>query len=389
MSGVVEGFNELDAVDRIKETCSIVLKLTEVKEQDEGILNMEIGKPRLNSKAFTLMCSQFAIILRAGIPIGRTVQLIAQKTTDRALKKMLKKVAEDVEAGRGLAASFAERGENLLPTTFIETIRAGEESGNLDGAFESMQEHYDKQTKMAAKVRGALSYPLFVLVIAIVVIVVLMVKVVPTFTSIFDEYGADLPAITQLLIDMSTFFQHNWVIMAIIAVVGAVAYKLYDNTEEGRLQLAQWALKIPIMGEISTLNAASQFANTMATMLKAGLPITRSVSITARVLSNYYVSQEIGKVAGHLEEGRTLADCVRESGCMPDIMVDMVAVGEESGELEETLHTVAGYYDAELEQAVNSAVRKLEPTILVALAGFAGFIVLAVYIAIFQMYAAM
>ncbi|MBR5745716.1 MAG: type II secretion system F family protein, partial [Clostridia bacterium] len=137
VSGVVEAFNEMDAVDRIKQSCRVVLKVSEVKEEKPGLLNMEIGGEKLNNKAFTVMCSQFAIILKAGIPIARTVHLIAEKTTDKPLKRMLKKVAEDVESGRSLAAAFAERGAKILPQIFIETIRAGEESGTLERSFET------------------------------------------------------------------------------------------------------------------------------------------------------------------------------------------------------------------------------------------------------------
>lgn len=386
---MIEGYNELDAVDRIKENCDVVLKLTEIKEKSSGILSMEIGGNKLNGKAFTVMCSQFAIILKAGVPIMRAVHLIADKTTDKPLKRILLKVAEDVESGRSLAAAFEEHGGKLFPITFIETIRAGEESGNIDGAFDTMYRHYDKQAKMKGKVKNALAYPVFVIVIAIAVVVVLMVKVVPTFTSIFDSYGSELPAITRLLIAISNFFRKYTLLMAVIAVVLYIAYKLYTNTENGRLKVAKIALKMPILGNINELNGASQFANTMTTMIGAGLPITRAISITAKVLDNYFISQQIGKITGRLEEGQGLGDSMRESGCMPDILVDMVAVGEDTGELEETLSTVALYYDAELDMAITSALNKLEPTILVFLAGFAGFIVLAVYIAIFQMYAIM
>ena len=135
VTGVIEGYSELDAVDRIKQTCNVVLSVKELKEK-QGLLNMDLGRQRLNSKAFTVMCSQFAIIINAGIPIARAVQLIAEKTTDKPLKKMLKLVSEDVESGRSLASAFEERGGNLLPQTFVETIRAGEESGNIDKAFQ-------------------------------------------------------------------------------------------------------------------------------------------------------------------------------------------------------------------------------------------------------------
>ena len=212
VNGVMEAFNEMDAIDRIKRLHPIITKLTPVKEEN-GLLNMEIGGNKLNNKAFIVMCSQFAIILNAGIPIARTVHLIAEKTTDKPLKKMLLKVAEDVEAGRSIAASFAERGEKLLPATFVETIAAGEQSGNLDKAFQTVHEHFDKQAKMAAKVRGALAYPVFVLFIAVAVVVVLMVKVVPTFLAIFDSYDAELPLPTRMLIAISDFFVKYWMVM--------------------------------------------------------------------------------------------------------------------------------------------------------------------------------
>lgn len=391
VSGVMEGFNELDAVAKIKENYTIVLQVSEVKEQSKAaqFMSMDIGGNKLNDKAFTLMCSQFSVILRAGIPIARTVNLIAEKMTDKPLKRVLEQVAKDVEAGRSLSQSFAERGKKLLPVTFLETIHAGEEAGNLDTAFDSVSKHYTKQSKMKGKVRGALIYPIFVLIVAIVVVIVLMVKVVPTFTAIFDSYDAELPLPTQLLIGMSGFFQKFYLLMIGIGAALALFYKLYGNTETGRINLAKLQLKLPVLGNIGILNGASQFANTMAMMLNAGLSMTKSVTITSRVMSNYYISQEVGKITARLEEGHTLGKSLKDANCLPDILVDMTAVGEDSGELAQTLSMTADYYDAELEQATADALAKLEPTILVFLAGFAGFIVIAIYMAMFGMYAAM
>ena len=387
----MDGFNQLDAVDRIKQTCKIVLSMTEVKDADDkpGFLNMEIGGAKLDPKAFTVMCNQFAIILRSGVPIARTVQLIADKTTDKPLRRILKKVADDVESGRSLAASFAERGDKLLPTTFIETIRAGEESGSIDRAFASMSESFEKDYKMKGKVKSALAYPIFVLVIAVIVVIVLMVKVVPTFTAMFEELGAELPLPTRMLIGISHFFQRGWPFLLGIVAAIILFFKLYGNTETGRLNLAKLKLKLPVLGNIQQLNAACQFANTMTTMLGAGLPLTRAVSITAKVIDNYYISQEIGKLSGKLEEGKTLGSSLRESGVMPDILTDMTAVGEETGEMEDTLRTIGAYYDNELMTATDAAVKKLEPTLLVGLAVVAGFIVIAIYMAMFSMYGAM
>lgn len=389
VSGVIEAFNEMDAVDRLKQNHSIIIKMTPVKGEGEGLLNMEIGGNKLNNKAFIVMCSQFAIILNAGIPIARTVHLIAEKTSDKPLKKMLLKVGEDVEAGRSVAASFAERGEKLLPPTFVETIAAGEQSGNLDKAFQTVHEHFDKQAKMAAKVRSAMAYPLFVLFIAVAVVAVLMIKVVPTFTAIFDSMGGELPGVTKALIAISNFFIHYWMILVAIIAAVIIFYKVYGNTEEGRMNFAKWILKVPILGNIQELNAASEFANTMSTMLASGLPMTRAISITAKTMSNYFMSTETGKLAVKLEEGRGLGQSMREANFMPDILVDMVAVGEETGEMEKTLNTIAKYYDAELDMAIANALAKLEPALLVGLAGIAGFIVIAIYMAMFGMYAIM
>ena len=389
VSGIVEGFDQFDAVDKIKQDCDIILKITEIEEKKPGLLNMEIGGNKLNARAFSLMCAQFSIILKSGIPIGRAVHLIGDKITDKKLKGILKQVGEDVEAGRSISTSFKERGGKLMPPVFIETIHAGEESGNLARAFETMYQHYDKQVKMRAKVRNALIYPVFVLALAIVVVIVLMVKVVPTFIGIFESYDAQLPLITQSLIWISNFFRKYILLIIVVIAALILAFKLYGNTEKGRLNLAQKALKMPVLGNVNVLSAASEFAGNMTTLIGAGLQLTTAVSITARVISNYYISQNVGKITSRLEEGHTLGECMREVDCLPDILVDMTAGGEETGELESTLHTVAGYYDSELDMAVQDVLKKLEPTLLIFMAIVAGYIVLAVYIAMFQMYSVM
>ena len=391
VSGLIEGFNELDAAAKIKEMYTIVLQINEVKEKNKiaSFLTADVGGNKLDGKAFMLMCRQFSVILKAGVPIRRTVELIADKMTDKPLRRILEQVAKDVDGGRSLAASFEERGKKLLPITFLETVRAGEEAGSLAESFESVSAHFEKQSKMKGKVKGALIYPAFVFVVAIIVVIVLMVKVVPTFTAIFDSYDAELPIPTQILIGMSNFFSHYWMVIAGIGAAIFLGFKLYGNTENGRLNLAKLQMKLPVLGNIAILNSASQFSNTMAMMMSAGLPMTKAVTITSRVLDNYYVSQQVGKITGRLEEGHTLGHSMHEAACLPEILVDMTGVGEESGELEQTLRMTADYYDTELEQATTAAIAKLEPAVLVFLAAFAGFIVIAIYMAMFGMYSAM
>jgi type IV pilus assembly protein PilC len=191
------------------------------------------------------------------------------------------------------------------------------------------------------------------------------------------------------LIVLSNFFRHSWYILVIIGIAIFIGIKLYGNTEQGRLNLAKLMLKLPVLGNINVLNAASQFTNTMAMMLGAGLPMTKAVSITARTMSNYFISTEVGKISSELEVGNTLGKSLREANCLPDILVDMASVGEQSGELESTLAMTAAYYDDELEQAIQAALAKLEPATLVFIGGVAGYIVVAIYIAMFGMYNAM
>ena len=391
VNGVIEGYNELDAAARVKETCSVILKikLIEEKQEEVGFFNLDIGGARLNKKAFIVMCSQFSIILRSGVPIVRTVQLIGDKTADKTLKKMLQKIAVDVEGGRALSSAFEEHGSKILPQTFIETLRAGEESGNLDRSFDTMYRHYDKQMKMGNKVKSAMSYPMFVLGIAIAVVAVLMVKVIPSFMTFFDEAEAELPLATQVLIAISDFFRYRYpIIIAVIALI-VIAYQMISHTENGRLALAQAQLKLPILGNIAELNAASQFANSMTTLLDSGLTMNKAVGITAKTLDNYYISTETGKLSTRLEEGHSLGASMRENQVLPDILVDMAAVGEETGELTETLNTIALYYDAELEMAIQDALAKLEPAMLVFLAVVAGGIVGTIYMTMFSMYSLM
>ncbi|MBQ1411299.1 MAG: type II secretion system F family protein [Oscillospiraceae bacterium] len=386
---MVDAYNEVDAMERIKRTCSYVEKLTPLGADKKSILNFEIGGNKLNAKAFSIMCSQFSIILNAGIPVARACHLVADKIGDRVLHRILSQVADDVEGGRSLSASFADRGGDLFPATFVETVRAGEETGSVDKSFDTMHEHFDKVMKLKKKLRGAMAYPLFVLVIAVIVVIVLMVKVVPTFTAMFEDLGGELPGITKLLIAISNFFRDYILLIIAIGSLLYFAFRIYKNTEKGKLKVAEITRELPLAGNISQLSSASQFASTMGTMLGAGLPMVRSLSITARTLSNYYVSKQVGKIAVKVEEGRSVGASLKEAGVMPDLLVDMITVGENTGEMEQTLKTISNYFDVELDGAIAAAVAKLEPAIMVGLAGIAGFVVVAIYMSMFSMYSMM
>ena len=384
VQGVLEAMDEYAAMAQIKETCPIVLSLEPAKEK-KGILSKEIGTPKVDHKALAVMCSQFAIILRSGIPIDTSIALISRQVKEKHLKKMLEKSEKDVARGNGIANSF-EKNCPYLPPTFIETVRAGEESGTIEHSFETLNKYYDKSFKTKQKVKQAMSYPIFVLMVAVVVLAVVMVKVIPTIAETFVDLDGEMPAMTKAMITMSEFFRRNiwWMIMAVLLLI--ITGKISSNTEEGKAWWSKMKLKVPVLGNIAVLNGAAQFANTMATLLAAGLNVDRSLQITGKVLDNYAMGQEVSQMTGRIEEGKRLGDCMRESKYFPDTLIEMCAIGEETGELETTLETIGAYYDNEAQHATTKAIQKLEPTILVLLALFAGFIVIAIYLPMFTMY---
>ena len=272
---------------------------------------------------------------------------------------------------------------------FVETVRAGEESGHLPESFERLHKYYDKRAKVGAKVASALTYPIFVLIIAVVVVAVMMVMVIPAIAGMVSSLGTDMPAITQFLIDASNWVSANWLIMLIVIVLAAVGAKLFSTTEAGKTLLAKAKLRMPVLGVVGEFSGASQFANTMSTLIAAGLPMTRAVAVTGRVLGNYVLSREVGRMEAGLEEGRTLGECMEQCRYFPRTLIEMCSVGEQTGELEATLETMGEFYDNETQRVTDRALSLMEPTLLVLMAVFAGFVVIALYLPLFTMYANM
>jgi len=388
VSGIVNAFDEYSAVAQIKETADIVLKVTPIKEKN-GLLTMEIGSKKIKGKDIAVLCSQFSIILKAGMPIADCVNLVAKQCTEKRLKLLLEQAADDVASGMSLASSFETHGKDRLPVTFIETIRAGEESGTLDRSFEIMEKYFSKRDKTAAKIKGALTYPIFVLCIAVVVVIIVMIKVVPTITEITSELGGDLPLMTKMLIAMSNFFRDNILIIVAVVAFAAICFKYWTSNEDGKMTWSRIQLKIPILGNIRVLNAASQFANTLSALSQSGLSLPKAISVTAKTMDSYALGKETEKMISGIEEGRQLGACIKDIEGYPDTLKEMTAIGEETGELEATLATIGAYYDNEAEMATKKAVDKLEPFMICVLALIAGFIVLSIYLPIFSMYGQM
>lgn len=382
--GIVKAVDEFEAVDKIKINCPVVVKITPVRES-KSILDMEVGSNKIKQKNIAVMCSQFSIILKSGVNISRAMQMISEQTEDKKLKKMLSEASESISEGVGIAEAIERSGKGL-PTSFIETVRAGEYSGTLEKSFKALEVYFTRSYKSTQKIKQALTYPIFVIMVAVVVLMVVMAKVIPALTATFNDLGGELPGITRFMISMSNFFEAHWFsfILFNVAILGLI--KLSSLTNGGHAFWSKVLLKLPVIGRINILSGSSQFASTMGVLLSSGLSIDNAIETTSKSMSNYILGQEIGNMTIHLQEGRSLGDCIRRCNYFPNTLKEMCNIGEETGELDQTLITIGDYFDNEVSYAMKQAINKLEPALLIGLAIFAIIIVFAIYMPIFTMY---
>lgn len=386
VTGVVEAVSQTAAVAQIRQSCEVVLSLKEVPRA--AVRDPLARFQRISAKSLALTCRQFAIILKAGLPLVQTVDLVAEQCPDKALGRLLRQVSEDVSNGWSLSYSFAQRGERSLPVTFRETVRAGEESGDLLSSFDRMAEYYHRMNKTRESVVSALTYPAFVLAVAAVVVAIIMGYAVPTFTGMFQSMDVELPWVTVALIGVSNFFQRYALVLLGVMALAVFLLRLYGLTEKGGAVLAGLQLKLPLIGEVVRMSGASQFAHTMSTLLTAGMPILQAIEVSGRTMTNQCMSGEVLNTLPGVEGGRPLGECMSYARELPPMLVQMTAVGEATGSMESTLKVLAEYYDNEVEVRTKRALALLEPTIIVVLAIFVVFILMAVYLPMFSMYSA-
>ena len=383
--GTIEADDRTAAIVALKTKYPIINSITNMGEKGKG-LSMELGGGKIKDEEIALMCSQFAIILNSGAQIIACATLIANQTTNKSLKEILDGVVLDVSSGKSLSAAFEKHGKKKLPVIFYETVRAGEESGNLSKAFNTLKDYFEKASGTSKSIKSALTYPLFVIVVAIVVVIVIMIKVVPTLTATFSDMGGEVPGITKFLMAASDFFVTKWPILLVAAIVLVIAYFVTMATETGRLALDGFKLKSPLMGKMRRMDYASHFATVLGMLVSSGLPMTRAIEILARTFENYAYRKAVESVQFDVENGKTLGTSMRKHPEFPGTLTEMIATGEETGNLDDVLKTTGEYYINEASSAAKSFVAKLEPTMLVIVAAFAGFIVIAIYLPMFKMY---
>lgn len=385
--GVVQAVDEYAAAAQIRQKCPVITSIAPVKtgSRSSALLNMELGSPRVKTRSLALMCSQFAITLKSGMPIGRAMEMIARQTEDKKLRRILTDAAEDVQGGSTVTHAF-EKYKDAFPLTFLETIRAGELSGTLDNSFGRMHRYYTNSAKNSEKVRSALTYPIFVVCVAVVVLIIIMVKVIPTLASVFAGLGGELPLMTRMMIAMANFFSKWWMLFIIIVLTMVVAWRIFTKTERGMKVKGTIQLKLPVIGKINIMNGAAEFANTMATMLASGLTLNNAVSVTAKVLDNYLLQEDVNDMIARIEQGKQLGDCIKDCRYFPGTLKEMCSVGEQTGELDQTLAVIGEYFTGETDRRIQQAIAMLEPGLLILMAIFAGFLVISIYLPMFTMY---
>lgn len=386
VSGVIKAYDEYEAVTKLRETCSIVTGIEEVQDSKAtGAANPK--KLKIKEKELALMCSQFEIILSSGLPVGRCVQMVAAQSKNKAINRMLLSVAEDIEGGYSMASSF-EKNAPSLPRTFIETVRAGEQSGTLEKCFARLHRYYDRTAKMKAKIISTLTYPTIVVSIAVIVFIIIMAVAVPVFVSTFEDMDIELPGITRAMIGLSRFITDYWWIIIAAVLLLAAAYKYAIRTEEGKRRITAFRLRKSPLHKLTAMNVSSQFANTMSTMIAAGMPITKALDITSSVVTNYTFSLAVRKVKEGVERGRSLTVCMSEINCFSSMLTEMTGVGERSGSMEDTFDVVGDYFSNEVEVYSQRLLSILEPAITISLAVIAVLLLLCVYAPMFTMYGA-
>lgn len=361
----------------------IILEVREAFDFNLERLNeINIGGVPLKEKV--VFMRQMATMVSAGLPLTRALEILEIQTKNPLFKRVIAKVKSNVESGKGLAESFAEQ-EDIFDAVTLNLIEAGESSGRLDEILLKLAVELEEKQALGAKLKGALIYPAIILVVIIAVIGLLMFVLVPEMSSIYAEFDAELPWTTQFLMNASEAAMEYWWIVLIILVILVIGAKAYLDTEKGKRVYDKILVKIPIVGNVVTKMQVAQFTRIMSLLLSSGLSIIQALDLTASSLSNSLFRDVVYDAKDDVEKGGALAVPISRSDYYPLLVSSMIAVGEETGNLDVVLDKIAQYYKEEVDQATANLSAVLEPVFLVIMGGTIAFISLAIYMPMFQL----
>jgi type IV pilus assembly protein PilC len=357
--------------------------VTGIRERGKEISLTKVGR-KVPPKALAVFTRQFSVMIDAGLPLVQCLEILANQQDHKTFQRILLQVRQDVEAGSTLADAM-RRHPKAFDNLYVNMIAAGEAGGILDTILQRLSVYIEKAVKLRSQVRSALIYPIAVIVIAAIVVAVILLKVIPTFAALFTSLGAELPLPTRVVIAMSNFLA-RYFIFFIIAVAALIFFiRRYYATYNGRRVIDGLLLKLPVLGMILRKIAVARFCRTLATLTSSGVPILESLDITARTAGNAIVEDAVAATRKSVEGGKTIVEPLRESGVFPNMVVQMIGVGEQTGALDAMLNKIGDFYEDEVDAAVAGLVKLLEPVMIFILGVVIGGIVIAMYLPMFTL----
>ncbi|RLB31801.1 MAG: type II secretion system F family protein [Deltaproteobacteria bacterium] len=365
------------------------IEVTKLKPKPKDIFeSISFMQPKITKKDLVIFTRQFSTMIDAGLPLVQGLNILSEQMENKTFKGMLKQVTKDVEGGSTLADALNKH-PRVFDSLFVNLVAAGEVGGILDTILQRLSAYIEKSEKLKSKVKGALVYPIAVLIIGMLVMAVIMVFVIPVFQEMFSSLGKGLPALTQLVINMSNFTKGNIHFLIGGLIVFIWAFRRYRRTSSGKRVIDIALLKMPIFGELIKKVAVARFTRTLGTMISSGVPILDALEITGKTAGNAVVEEVIFEARTSIAEGQTIADPLSESEIFPGMVTQMISVGESTGALDAMLEKIADFYDDEVDASVSALTALMEPLMMMFLAGALGPIIIAMYLPIFQMASAM
>jgi type IV pilus assembly protein PilC len=356
-----------------------------VKEKAKDVSEyLRFIKQGIKTRELVIFTRQFATMIDAGLPLVQCLDILAEQNPNKRFKEIIRAVRQDVEQGSTFAEALRKHPKPFDPL-YVNLVQAGEIGGILDTILNRLAVYLEKADSLARKVKGAMVYPSTVLVVAIGVVILMLVKVIPTFAKMFTDFGGELPAPTQMVINMSNFMQ-QWVWLIVGVMVAVVVAFLRARKQSPRFRRSTDALflKLWVIGPLLQKVAVARFTRTLGTMIASGVPILDGLEIVARTAGNMVIEEALMDVRSAISEGKTIAEPLQESGVFPGMVVQMIAVGEETGAMESMLSKIADFYDEEVDAAVEALTALLEPAMMVFLGGTVGGLLIAMYLPIFK-----
>jgi len=380
--GEVEAPDQAAALAHVKR-----MRITDpvVKEKPKDLLeNIPFFQPRVTDKDIVVFTRQLATMIDAGLPLVQCLEILSKQQENSTFKKTIGEIQADVEAGTTFADSMRKH-PKVFDNLYSNMIEAGETGGILDTILNRLALFMEKTMALKKKIKGAMTYPAICLAISILILIVILVFVIPVFEEMFSQMDAALPVPTQIVVAMSNAFKNNllWIILPTVLLI--YIFKKVYSTEKGRYRIDQFFLRLPVVGVLIRKVAVAKFTRTLSTMLQSGVPILEALQVVAKTAGNKVIERAVFRVGDAIAEGRPMAEPLMESGVFPNMVVQMINVGESVGALDTMLEKIADFYDEEVDQAVANLTAMIEPFMMVFLGGMIGTLVVAMYLPIFEM----